>query len=77
MNREEATKILEEYLALDSDVDSEYLQAQRVAIKSLKAIDEIIDCLHDSIVAWRYITDDFISDIVNKYMEGTDNGKTD
>ena len=36
MTREEAKKILEEYLALDSDMDSEYLQAQRVAIKALE-----------------------------------------
>ena len=42
MTREEkAKKILEEYLALDSDMDSEYLQAQRVAIKALEAIDKI------------------------------------
>ena len=36
MTREEAKKILEEYISLDSDVESEYIEAQKVAIKSLE-----------------------------------------
>ena len=48
---------------LDSDI-----QAFDMAINALKAIDEIIDYLHDSSVTWRDITDDIIADIVNKYM---------
>lgn len=36
MTREEAIKVLKEYLALDEDIDNEYLEAQKVAIKSLE-----------------------------------------
>lgn len=36
MSREEAIKVLKEYLALDKDIDSEYLEAQKVAIKALE-----------------------------------------
>lgn len=36
MSREEAIKVLKEYLALDKDIDNEYLEAQRVAIKAME-----------------------------------------
>ena len=36
MTREEAIKVLKEYLALDKDIDNEYLEAQKVAIKALE-----------------------------------------
>ena len=36
MSREEAIKVLKEYLALDKDIDNEYLEAQKVAIKALE-----------------------------------------
>ena len=36
MSREEAIKVLKEYLALDKDIDSEYLEAQKVAIETLE-----------------------------------------
>lgn len=36
MSRDEAIKVLKEYLELDKDIDSEYLEAQKVAIKALE-----------------------------------------
>lgn len=36
MSREEAIKVLKEYLELDKDIDSEYLEAQKVAIEALE-----------------------------------------
>lgn len=36
MSREEAIKVLKEYLALDEDIDNEYLEAQRVVIKAME-----------------------------------------
>lgn len=36
MSREEAIKVLKEYLVLDEDIDNEYLEAQRVAIEALE-----------------------------------------
>ena len=36
MSIEEAIKVLKEYLALDEDIDNEYLEAQKVAIKALE-----------------------------------------
>ena len=36
MSRDEAIKVLKEYLALDKDIDNEYLEAQKVAIKALE-----------------------------------------
>lgn len=36
MSRDEAIKVLKEYLALDKDIDSEYLEAQKVAIEALE-----------------------------------------
>lgn len=44
MSREEAIKVLKEYLELDKDIDNEYLEAQRVVIKAMKqepALDKI------------------------------------
>lgn len=36
MSKKEAIKVLKEYLELDKDIDNEYLEAQRVAIKALE-----------------------------------------
>lgn len=36
MSRDEAIKVLKKYLELDKDIDSEYLEAQKVAIKALE-----------------------------------------
>ena len=36
MNNQEAKRIIEDYLALDSDIDNEFIQAQRVAISALE-----------------------------------------
>lgn len=36
MTRKEAIKVLKEYLELDKDIDSEYLEAQKVAIEALE-----------------------------------------
>lgn len=36
MTNEQAKDIIEKYLALDSDADSEYIQAQKVAVEALK-----------------------------------------
>ena len=37
MTIDRAIKVLTEYLALDGDINSEYLEAQKVAIEALKA----------------------------------------
>lgn len=36
MTNEQAKDIIKKYLALDSDVDSEYIQAQKVAVEALE-----------------------------------------
>lgn len=36
MSRDEAIKVLKEYLELDEDIDNEYLEAQRVVIKAME-----------------------------------------
>lgn len=36
MTRDEAIRVLKEYIALDKDIDNEYLEAQRVAIQALE-----------------------------------------
>lgn len=43
MTNEEAKTILTEYLDMDSEVKSEYLEAMRVAIKAIDKISHLID----------------------------------
>ena len=74
MNNADATEILRAYRqkltnSVSNKLDSD-IQAFDMAINALKAIEEIIDYLHDSSVTWRDITDDIIADIVNKHMGG-------
>ena len=43
MTSQQAHKILNEYISLDSDLDNEFINALRVADKALLACGEIVD----------------------------------